>query len=93
MTIHTSFTYARAHLAEICDRVISDRDFVIVHRRGAEDVAILAVGELDGILETIHLLRSPNNAARLLTALARARQEPQPGDTIAELRAKDSSTG
>lgn len=92
MTIHTSFTYARTHLAEICDRVASDRDIVIIHRRGAEDVAMLAVGELDGLLETMHLLGSPNNAARLLTALARAHQEP-PGDTAAELHAKDSSTG
>ena len=93
MTIHTSLTYARTHLAEICDQVISDRDIVIVHRRDAEDVALLAMGELDGILETMHLLRSPNNAARLLTALARTRQEPPSNETVAELRAKDGSTG
>jgi antitoxin YefM len=93
MTIHTSLTYARIHLAEICDRVIADRDIVIVHRRGAEDMALLAVGELDGILETMHLLRSPSNAARLLTALARARQEPPSNETVTELRANDGSTG
>lgn len=42
--------------------------------------------ELSGLLETIHLLRSPANAKRLLTALARAqRQEAQP-QTLDELR-------
>lgn len=44
---------------------------VIIHRRGAEDVALIAADELTSLPETAHLLRSPANAERLLTMLAR----------------------
>ncbi len=37
------------------------------------DVAMIAADELEGLVETAHLLRSPKNAERFLTALARAR--------------------
>jgi antitoxin YefM len=41
-------------------------------------VALVAADELEGLLETAHLLRSPRNAARLLSALERARSEQLP---------------
>jgi len=34
---------------------------------------MIAADELQSLMETAHLLRSPKNAERLLTALARAR--------------------
>jgi antitoxin YefM len=46
---------------------------LIIHRRGASDVALVAVDELESLIETAHLLRSPKNAQRLITALRRAR--------------------
>ncbi|MGH7605164.1 MAG: type II toxin-antitoxin system Phd/YefM family antitoxin [Gemmatimonadaceae bacterium] len=45
---------------------------VLVGRRGHQAMAILPAEELEGIPEMAHLLRSPKNAARLLTALQRA---------------------
>jgi antitoxin YefM len=36
---------------------------------------MIAADELQSLLETAHLLRSPKNAQRLLAALARARTE------------------
>jgi antitoxin YefM len=59
---------------------------VVIHRRGAESVALVSAEELASVLETAHLLRSPKNAARLLTALARARGENLETGTVAELR-------
>lgn len=73
MVICTSYTQARAKLATLLDAVSNDREIVVIQRRGAEDVALIAADELAGLLETAHLLRSPANAERLLTALARAR--------------------
>ena len=73
MPIRTTYTRARANLAALCDEVTANREVVIIQRRGAEDVALVAAQELGGLLETAHLLRSPANAERLLTALARAR--------------------
>ena len=55
-------------------------------RRGAEPIAMIAADELAGLLETAHLLRSPRNAERLLTALVRARSGEGVPLTVEELR-------
>ena len=44
--------------------------------------------ELEGLLETAHLLRSPRNAARLLSALERVRSEELPALRLEELDAR-----
>ena len=83
MAIQTSYTEARASLASLCDRVTEDRETVIITRRGAQDVALIAADELAGLVETAHLLRSPKNAARLLTALNRALQRLEQPRSVA----------
>ena len=57
----TDVTYseARATFAALWDRLVEDRDAVVVHRRGKESIAMLPASELAGLLETAHLLRSP----------------------------------
>jgi len=72
MTVHTTYTEARANLAALLDRATQNRETVIIRRRGADDVALIAADELASLLETAHLLRSPANATRLLTVLERA---------------------
>ncbi len=86
MAIYTNYTRARANLAGLCDRVTGDRETVIIERRGAEPVAMIAASELAGIEETAHLLRSPKNAKRLLAALVRARSDAENPQTVDELR-------
>jgi antitoxin YefM len=66
--------------------VVANRDVVVIQRRGAEDVALIAADELESILETAHLLRSPKNAERLLTALRRAQQRTLEPGTVDDLR-------
>jgi antitoxin YefM len=73
-------------LASLLDEVTKNREVVIIQRRGSEDVAMITADELAGILETAHLLRSPNNAKRLLTALDRVRKGSGTPQTIDELR-------
>ncbi len=68
--------------------MIANRDVVVIQRRGAEDVALIAADELESILETAHLLHSPKNAERLLTALHRARQRTLEPGTVDDLRAE-----
>ncbi len=72
MTIQTTYSQARANLAKLLDQVTQDREIVIIERRGSEDAALISAAELSSLLETAHLLRSPANAERLLSALARA---------------------
>ena len=86
MAIQTTYTHARARLASLLDEVTKNREVVIIQRRGSEDVAMIAAEELAGILETAHLLRSPSNAKRLLTALDRVRNLSGAPQTIDELR-------
>lgn len=88
MTIQTTYTNARANLASILDEVTKNREVVIIQRRGSEDVALITADELAGIMETAHLLRSPNNAKRLLSALARVRKASGTPQTIDALRSE-----
>lgn len=86
MSTVTTYTHARATLAALCDEVAATREPVIIRRRDAEDVALVSAAELESLLETAHLLRSPKNADRLLTALERAKKgEGTPG-TVEALR-------
>ena len=87
MTIETTYTAARDQLKALMDRVVEDREVVMVRRRQGGDVALVAADELEGLLETAHLLRSPRNAARLLAALERAQSETLPARPLEALEA------
>lgn len=86
MAKETTYTHARKHLASLCDDVAETREAVIIHRRGARDVALVAADELESLTETAHLLRSPKNAKRLVTALQRARGKSLKAHTVDKLR-------
>lgn len=86
MATETTYTHARANLAALCDQAASSAEPVIIRRRGAADVALVGAAELRGLIETAHLLRSPKNAQRLLTALVRAREKHLPAQTVENLR-------
>lgn len=82
----TTYSQARATLATLCDRVTSTREPVLIRRRGHADVALIAAEELSSLMETAHLLRSPKNAERLLTAIARARSRKLKPGSAEKLR-------
>lgn len=86
MATETTYTQARANLKALLDEVSDSRETVIIHRRGGQDVALIALDELRSLIETAHLLRSPKNAERLLKALARARQGKGRSQSLAKLR-------
>ena len=86
MATETTYTHLRDKLASVLDKVIEDREVVIVRRRGAKDVALVPADELAGLMETAHLLRSPRNAKRLITALRRAERQKGKPETLDKLR-------
>jgi antitoxin YefM len=88
MSIETTYTAARANLAKLLDSAVEDREIVLIRRRGIEDVALIAADELESLLETAHLLRSPRNAERLLTALQRARARTETPQSLEALRSE-----
>jgi antitoxin YefM len=56
------------HMEKVCD----DREPLIIVRRNARSVVLIAAEDYDGLVETVHLLKSPANAARLLRSIAEA---------------------
>jgi antitoxin YefM len=82
----TTYTHARATFASLCNRAASSREPVIIHRRNAEDVALVSVQELESLIETAHLLRSPKNAERLISALNKALKHEGHAETIEKLK-------
>lgn len=92
MAIYTTYTSARSSLASLLNKVSDQREVVIVSRRGKEDVALIASSELESLLETAYLLRSPVNAKRLTTALSRALSDSEQPMALQELREKVNLT-
>jgi antitoxin YefM len=88
MTIEVSYSEARQKLASLLNEVTQDKEVVIINRRGGEPAALIAADELASLTETVHLLRSPANAERLLAALARALKGEGNQMTIEELSAE-----
>jgi len=64
-----SATSARKTFFSLLDEVTQDSSVVIVKRKDAPNVAIIAESELSSLVETVHLLRSPANHKRLFSAL------------------------
>lgn len=86
MPVKVSYSHARDNLADLWDVVEDSREAAVIHRRGHEDMALIPADELASLRETAYLLRSPQNAARLLGALARARRGRTTPRELAALR-------
>lgn len=86
MTIETTYSQAREQLKTLMDRAVDDREIIVVKRRSGDAVAMIAADELEGLMETAHLLRSVKNAERLLTAINRARTRDLKPTTLPKLR-------
>lgn len=65
-----NFTEARKNFKGVLDRVTNDADCTIVVRSGSDDAVIMSKAHYDSIMETLYLLRSPANAARLRQSIA-----------------------
>ena len=72
MIIETSYAQTMPNLNVLLDRVVNDREIIYIKSQSGENVALIAADELQSLLETMHLLRSPKNAERLLNAISRA---------------------
>ncbi len=82
----TTYSHARQYFAQIWDRVEESREAAVIQRRGHEDMVLIPADELSALRETAYLLRSPANAARLLSALARGRKGKGAPRPLPELR-------
>ncbi|TQM02259.1 type II toxin-antitoxin system Phd/YefM family antitoxin [Pseudonocardia kunmingensis] len=64
-----SYSESRARYAEVLDSVVDDREEVVITRAGHEPVVIVSLEDYESLKETAYLLRSPENARRLLASI------------------------
>ncbi|GAA0983003.1 YoeB-YefM toxin-antitoxin system antitoxin YefM [Nocardiopsis tropica] len=64
-----SYSESRANYAATLDSVVDDREEVVITRAGHEPVVMMALSEYETLRETAYLLRSPENARRLVDAI------------------------
>jgi antitoxin YefM len=69
-----SFTEARNNLKSVLDRVAEDADYTVITRRDASDAVVMSIDSFNSLMETVHLLRSPANAAHLARSIAQLRE-------------------
>ncbi|MDI9915783.1 type II toxin-antitoxin system prevent-host-death family antitoxin [Rhodococcus sp. IEGM 1379] len=66
-----TYSESRARYAETLNAVADDREEVVITRAGHEPVVMVSLADYESLKETAYLLRSPENARRLLSAIDR----------------------
>jgi antitoxin YefM len=75
MSIKITLEEAAKNLDEICNQVIDSSEAFKICLPDGQKVILISETEFSSILETLYLLRSPANSARLFAALQRAKKE------------------
>lgn len=69
-----TYTYARNTLKSVLDDVVQDADVTVISRRDAEgDAVVMSLDHYNSLMETLHLLQSPANAAHLAQSIKQLR--------------------
>jgi antitoxin YefM len=68
-----NFSEARSGLKSVIDQVIADADYTVISRRDAPDAVLMSLDTFNSLLETVHLLKSPANAAHLARSIEQYR--------------------
>ena len=86
LTQETSYSHLRANLATILDQVHDESQIMVIKRRNGKNIALIAENELSSLLESVYLLRSPENAKKLFRSLEWAKEVEDESQTIDELK-------
>lgn len=73
-----TYSKARSSLKTILDRVNDDADVTVISRRDGGDAVVMSHDHYQSIMETMHLMSTPANAA----AMARAVQQDRDGQAV-----------
>jgi antitoxin YefM len=88
MARSTTYSALRANLKEALDEVCEDHEPLRVERKNGDAVVVVSEADFNSLEETAYLLRSPENARRLLNALHGDRRKDSRFKDVDELRAK-----
>jgi antitoxin YefM len=65
-----SYSQARSSLKSVLDTVSDDADVTVISRRDGTDAVVMSFDHYQSIMETMHLLSTPANAAHLAKSIA-----------------------
>ena len=65
-----NYSEARNSLKAVLDGVAQDHDITIINRRDGADAVVMSLEHYQSVMETLHLMASPANAAKLAKAIA-----------------------
>ncbi len=77
-------------IGKYLDKISEDKISIVVTRSKSEDVVVLPISEYEGMLETLHLLQNPANAAHLRRGMAEVEatlQGADIGETVSDFDA------
>ena len=78
-----NFSDARGRLKSVIDQVIEDANYTVIARRDAPDAVVMSLDSFNGLMETVHLLKSPANAAHLAQSIEQYRKgQLQKGELV-----------
>lgn len=70
-----TYSHARNALKSVLDGVVHDADVTIISRRDAEgDAVVMSLDSYNSIMETLHLVSNPANAAHLARSIREHRE-------------------
>jgi len=88
-----NFSEARNSLKAVIDQVIDDADYTVIARRDAPDAVVMSLDTFNSLMETVHLLKSPANAAHLARSIEQYRQGKITEQELTEREAARSPPG
>jgi antitoxin YefM len=65
-----TYSEARSSLKSVLDAVCDDADVTIISRRDGADAVVMSLDHYQSIMESMHLLSTPANAAHLAKSIA-----------------------
>jgi antitoxin YefM len=68
-----NFSEARNALKGVLDQAVTDADFTVITRRDAPDAVVMSLDTFNSLMETVHLLKTPANAAHLARSIKQYR--------------------
>ena len=69
-----NFSEARNGLKKVIDRVVADADYTVITRRDSPDAVLMSLDSFNSMMETVHLLKTPANAAHLNRSIEQYRK-------------------
>ena len=69
-----TYSEARNSLKSVLDAVADDADVTVISRRDGADAVVMSFDHYQSIMETMHLLSTPANAAHMAKSISQFRK-------------------